>query len=393
MKLQKSKSLLTTILTSIIIISIFIGIFLIVLHIQNKHYIKIINAKINLIVNTVVKNYPDVNEEDILKILNTQSNYGEDILKKYGYDNEVSNIKELQEEMNRSKTQDLILISLFGLLSLSAYLVYVASQERKIKEINEYINQINNKNYTLKIKDNKEDELSKLRNELNSKKEKEELSTALADISHQLKTPLTSIRIMLDNINDNPDMSEDVRNDFILEISKQVDWISSLVISLLKIAKFDAGTIKMENEKIDVQKLISDVIDSLAILIEVKEIKIETNIDKNSTFIADYKWQKEALINILKNSIEHSPQGSKILITVENNSVFLKIKIQDFGYGIDKKDLKHIFERFYKAKNSSEDSIGIGLSLSKAIIEKNNGYIKVDSELEKGSTFEIKYMK
>ena len=198
---------------------------------------------------------------------------------------------------------------------------------------------------------------------------------------------------MLDNINDNPDMSEDVRNDFILEISKQVDWISSLVISLLKIAKFDAGTIKMENEKIDVQKLISDVIDSLAILIEVKEIKIETNIDKNSTFIADYKWQKEALINILKNSIEHSPQGSKILITVENNSVFLKMKIQDFGYGIDKKDLKHIFERFYKAKNSSEDSIGIGLSLSKAIIEKNDGYIKVDSELEKGSTFEIKYMK
>ena len=198
---------------------------------------------------------------------------------------------------------------------------------------------------------------------------------------------------MLDNINDNPDMSEDVRNDFILEISKQVDWISSLVISLLKIAKFDAGTIKMENEKIDAQKLISDVIDSLAILIEVKEIKIETNIDKNSTFIADYKWQKEALINILKNSIEHSPQGSKILITVENNSVFLKIKIQDYGYGIDKKDLKHIFERFYKAKNSSEDSIGIGLSLSKAIIEKNNGYIKVDSELEKGSTFEIKYMK
>ena len=149
----------------------------------------------------------------------------------------------------------------------------------------------------------------------------------------------------------------------------------------------------MENEKIDVQRLISDVIDSLAILIEVKEIKIETNIDKNSTFVADYKWQKEALINILKNSIEHSPQGSKILITVENNSVFLKIKIQDFGYGIDKKDLKHIFERFYKAKNSSEDSIGIGLSLSKAIIEKNNGYIKVDSELEKGSTFEIKYMK
>lgn len=405
MKLQKSKSLCTAILTGLILIFIFAGIFLIVLKIQNKHYTKIMNDKINLIVNNVVKNYPDVKEEDILKILNDKNNNSEDILKKYGYDNEISNINELQKEMDYAKIQDLVLIGLFGLISLSVYLVYVINQEKKIKEINAYINQINNKNYTLKIKDNDDDELSKLRNELykttiilkeaaeNSKKEKEELSTALADISHQLKTPLTSIRIMLDNINDNPDMAEDVRNDFILEISKQVDWISSLVISLLKIAKFDAGTIKMENEKIDAQKLINDVIDSLAILIEVKEIKIETNIDKNASFIADYKWQKEALINILKNSVEHSYQGSKILITVENNSVFLKIKIQDYGQGINKEDLKHIFERFYKAKNSSEDSIGIGLSLSKAIIEKNNGYIKVDSEPEKGSTFEIKYMK
>ena len=405
MKLQKSKSLRTAILTGLILIFIFAGIFLIVLKIQNKHYTKIMNDKINLIVNNVVKNYPDVKEEDILKILNDKNNNSEDILKKYGYDNEISNINELQKEMDYAKVQDLVLITLFGLISLSVYLVYVINQEKKIKEINAYINQINNKNYTLKIKDNDDDELSKLRNELykttiilkeaaeNSKKEKEELSTALADISHQLKTPLTSIRIMLDNINDNPDMAEDVRNDFILEISKQVDWISSLVISLLKIAKFDAGTIKMENEKIDAQKLINDVIDSLAILIEVKEIKIETNIDKNASFIADYKWQKEALINILKNSVEHSYQGSKILITVENNSVFLKIKIQDYGQGISKEDLKHIFERFYKAKNSSEDSIGIGLSLSKAIIEKNNGYIKVDSEPEKGSTFEIKYMK
>ena len=310
MKLQKSKSLRTAILTGLIIIFIFAGMFLIVLQIQNKHYTKIINDKINSIVNNVVKNYPDVKEEDILKILNSKNNNSEDILKKYGYDNEISNINELQKEMDYAKVQDLVLITLFGLISLSVYLVYVINQEKKIKEINAYINQINNKNYTLKIKDNKDDELSKLRNELykttiilkeaaeNSKKEKEELSTALADISHQLKTPLTSIRIMLDNINDNPDMAEDVRNDFILEISKQVDWISSLVISLLKIAKFDAGTIKMENEKINVQKLISDVIDSLAILIEVKEIKIETNIDNNASFIADYKWQKEALTNI-----------------------------------------------------------------------------------------------
>ena len=253
--------------------------------------------------------------------------------------------------------------------------------------------------------ENDNSELSKLRNELykttillketaeQSEKEKENLSTAIADISHQLKTPLTSIRIMLDNISDNPDMEKEIREDFLSDISKQIDWISSLVISLLKIAKFDAGTIKMENKEINVKDLINNVIENLAIIIEVKEIKIITNIDESATFIADYKWQLEALTNILKNAIEHSRQSSKIYITVENTSLFLKIKIQDEGQGISKKDLKHIFERFYRTQNSSENSIGIGLALAKTIIEQNNGYIKVDSEIDKGTTFEIRFLK
>ncbi len=195
---------------------------------------------------------------------------------------------------------------------------------------------------------------------------------------------------MLDNINDNPDMSKEIRDDFILEISKQIDWISSLVVSLLKIAKFDAGTIKMENEKINAKELINDVIDNLAILVELKEIEIVTNIDEKATFIADYKWQKEALINILKNSIEHSPQGSKILITVENNSVFLKMKIQDFGYGIDKKDLKHIFERFYKIDKSRSYDVkgaGLGLYLVKSIVELHGGQIVCKSKLNEYTQF------
>lgn len=149
----------------------------------------------------------------------------------------------------------------------------------------------------------------------------------------------------------------------------------------------------MENKEINVNDLINNVIKNLAIIIEVKEIKIITNIDETATFIADYKWQLEALTNILKNAIEHSRQSSRIYITVENTSLFLKIKIQDEGQGISKKDLKHIFERFYRTQNSSENSIGIGLSLAKTIIEQNNGYIKVDSEIDKGTTFEIRFLK
>ena len=403
--LLKRKTLIKVLLTNIVIVLLFIIIFVVVIKMQNKVYSKIVNEKINDIINNVMEKYPEVKEEDILKIINNRDDSSENILEKYGYDDELSYIKELRENINKNLINTAVLIGIFGIASLSIFMRYVLIQEKELKEINEYIKEVNNKNYSLKIEDNTDGELSRLRNELykttvilreaaeNSEEEKEKLSIAIADISHQLKTPLTSIRIMLDNISDNPDMPQEIREDFIQDISKQVEHMSSLVISLLKIAKFDAGTIKMENEEIDAKKLIDSVINNLAILIEIKEIEVITKIDEKAIFIADYKWQQEALTNILKNAIEHSQPKSNIYIIVENTSIFLKIKIKDEGQGIEQKDLKHIFERFYKAKNCNEDSIGIGLSLAKTIIEQNNGYIKATSEVGKGTLFEIKYIK
>ncbi len=405
MNLLKRKTLIKVLLTNIVIVLLFIIIFVVVIKMQNKVYSKIVNEKINDIINNVMEKYPEVKEEDILKIINNRDDSSENILEKYGYDDELSHIKELRENINKNLINTAVLIGIFGIASLSIFMRYVLIQEKELKEINEYIKEVNNKNYSLKIEDNKDGELSRLRNELykttvilreaaeNSEEEKEKLSIAIADISHQLKTPLTSIRIMLDNISDNPDMPQEIREDFIQDISKQVEHMSSLVISLLKTAKFDAGTIKMENEEIDAKKLIDSVINNLAILIEIKEIEVITKIDEKAIFIADYKWQQEALTNILKNAIEHSQPKSNIYIIVENTSIFLKIKIKDEGQGIEQKDLKHIFERFYKAKNCNEDSIGIGLSLAKTIIEQNNGYIKATSEVGKGTLFEIKYIK
>ena len=405
MNLLKRKTLIKVLLTNIVIVLLFIIIFVVVIKMQNKVYSKIVNEKINDIINNVMEKYPEVREEDILKIINNRDDSSENILEKYGYDDELSYIKELRENINKNLINTAVLIGIFGIASLSIFMRYVLIQEKELKEINEYIKEVNNKNYSLKIEDNKDGELSRLRNELykttvilreaaeNSEEEKEKLSIAIADISHQLKTPLTSIRIMLDNISDNPDMPQEIREDFIQDISKQVEHMSSLVISLLKIAKFDAGTIKMENEEIDAKKLIDSVINNLAILIEIKEIEVITKIDEKAIFIADYKWQQEALTNILKNAIEHSQPKSNIYIIVENTSIFLEIKIKDEGQGIEQKDLKHIFERFYRAKNCNEDSIGIGLSLAKTIIEQNNGYIKATSEVGKGTLFEIKYIK
>lgn len=405
MNIFKNRNSRKTIILGIIVIMLSTGIFWIINNIQYRKYLKIVNAKIDNIISQVIEKYPDITEEEVLEILKNNEKPESSVLEKYGYTPDISYIKTLGEQIETNKKQNIALVIIFGTVSLGIYLIYVITQEKKIAEINEYIKQINNKNYILKIEENDNGELSKLRNELYkttvllkgtaeiSEKEKENLSTAIADISYQLKTPLTSIRIMLDNIQDDPDMEKEVREDFLREISKQIDWISSLVVALLKIAKFDAGTIKMENNEINAKNLIDNIVSNLAILMELKNIEIITNVDEKATFIADYKWQQEALTNILKNAIEHSKHNSRIYITVENTNLFLKIIIKDEGSGIDKEDLKHIFQRFYKAKNSSENSIGIGLPLAKAIIEQSNGYIKVETKYGEGTSFEVKYIK
>ena len=394
------------VITGLILILISSLTIFIVLTIQYKNYEKIVNLTVSNLIDEIMEKYPETDEQEVIRIINSENQEQKDeVLSKYGYTNNISYIKELENSMNTSIRINIAIIILLGVIAIIVALIYTNKRDKSLRSINKYLDKVNNGNYELKIEDNGEDEISRLRNELykttillresaeNSEKEKTNLSNSLADISHQLKTPLTSIRIMLDNIEENPNMDEKTRNEFIEEISRQIDWISSLVISLLKLAKFDAGAIVMQDTQINVKKLIDNVINNLAIMIDIKNIKIEEKIDEDVILRADYNWQLEALTNIIKNCIEHSKEDSKIKIEVENNSIFVKIKITDEGEGIAKEDLSHIFERFYKSKQVSENSIGIGLSLAKTIIEKENGYIKVDSELGKGTTFEIKYLK
>ena len=138
--------------------------------------------------------------------------------------------------------------------------------------------------------------------------------------------------------------------------------------------------------------IINNVIKNLAIPLDIKQQSVIVT-GNNETFIGDYNWELEALTNIVKNCIEHTPENKKIYINCEKNNFNTKIVIRDEGNGIDREDIKHIFERFYKGKNSSENSVGIGLALSKSIIEKDNGYILCTSEVGKGTTFEIKYIR
>ena len=378
---------------------------------QYKKIMKIENTKIANILGKIKENYPEVDTKEIIKILNSDTKTsefkeGKKELLNYGIDiEEVNSIVSIQKQIEDNIKIDLIIIMIFNIIWIIAILMYLGKRNKKLKEIKKYIDEISNRNYQLDIDENSEDELSNLKNELYkitvmlkeeseiSKKDKENLKMSVEDISHQLKTPLTSINIMLDNLKNNPDMDENTKQKFIFEISKQVDWINWLVISMLKLSKLDANVVQFYPEKIEVKKLIGEIIKNLEIPIEIKNQNIIIKGDESTTFKGDYKWQQEAITNIVKNCIEHNIDGGTIYISYEENTLFTKIIIKDEGEGMSKEDLKHIFERFYKGQNSSENSVGIGLALAKNIIEKNNGMISCKSELNKGTEFVIKYMK
>lgn len=376
---------------------------------KEQEYQKIVNESIAEIVGKIKEEYPNVKEEEIIKILNKSNegkSEGQKVLQKYGIDiKENPAIEAMENQEQEIMIINVVSIGVSVILLLIIVNIYYHSRNKKIQEIIKYIEAINNKNYDLKIAENTEDDLSNFRNELykiaimlkeqasQSINDKKALQTSLEDISHQLKTPLTSISIMLDNIRENPNMDEHTRQEFIYEISRQINWINWLVISLLKLSKLDSNTAVFVQKEIKVEDLINNVVKNLAIPIDIKQQNVIVNGSSDVMFVGDYNWQLEALTNIVKNCIEHTVENKNIYINWEENNFYTKIVIKDEGVGIDKKDVKHIFERFYKGKNSSENSVGIGLALAKSIIEKDNGYIICASELGRGTTFEIKYMK
>ena len=374
---------------------------------QYKKISVITNEKISEIIEYIIKENPSIDTKKIIQILNSNEyKVGEEELKKYGINiEEINSIIAVQKQMKTNIILNIILIVLFSVLYMAIIFIYLKQRDKKINQITQYINEIKNRKYDLNINENSEDELSNLKNELYkitimlkeesemSRQDKEKIKMSVEDISHQLKTPLTSIMIMLDNLKDNPNMDEDTKQRFIFEISKQVDWINWLVISILKLSRLEANVVKFSDNKINVKKFIDEIIDNLEIPIEIKNQKIIIEGNEDTSFVGDYKWQQEAITNIIKNAIEHNKENGKITIKYEENVLFTKITIIDEGQGIAKEDLKHIFERFYKAQNSSDNSVGIGLSLAKNIIEKNNGMINCKSEIGNGTEFIVKYMK
>ena len=361
------------------------------------------DTKITSIILKIKEDYPDITDEELYNILKSSKKDGK-VLEQYSIT--IDNKSLLIENDNKYQqflVTNIMIVFISTIFLIFLFLRFNAKKDREINKITKCLEEINKRNYKIDIEEMSEDELSILKNELykvtiklkedaeNSKQAKKDLKDTLADISHQLKTPITSILIILDNIIDNPDMDKNTKEDFIRDIKRELLNINFLALNLLKLSKLDSNTVHFIKKEVSLDEIVTSSIKNIAPLCDLKNITITKNLEPGIKINCDLNWQVEAITNILKNCVEHSKENSKIDITTATNKVYLSIKIRDYGDGISEKDLPHIFERFYKGASSSSNSIGIGLSLAQKIIESNDGLINVETGPD-GTTFTIKYL-
>ena len=356
------------------------------------------------ILNEVSSKYPNINESDLITIINSTNN-SKDNLSRYGIYLSKMPIASINNNINKILIITNLSLIVIYILMIFLYLkIYKKREEDKIRLITNYLKEINNHNYNLDINNYYEDEFSYLKDEIyktaislneqtiNLENDKKNLKKSLEDISHQLKTPLTSITLMTDKIlSGNIDKKE--QEELLTNIHRKVVNTNFLVYSLLKLSLLDTNTIEFKKEKINLRKLLDGIKDNLGVIGDLKNVGLDIVCDSTISIMGDEAWESEALTNIIKNGIEYSKENSKVSIIVCDNELFTKIMIKDYGLGMSDDDKKNIFKRFYKGSKSSSNSFGIGLSLAKQIIEKDNGNVSVTSTLGVGTVFTIRYMK
>lgn len=380
------------------------------------------NTYIRCIMENVINQYPDLDMEEIAIILNksyselessTTSEEFDSILRKNGITDNTFYIKDMSDIRNVNIIVSTSIIGVMSVLFIICFCMYLRRRKKDIFELQDYMYKISRGNYELEINDNSEDELSSLKNSLykimvymkeqadSARIKKVMLAQSVSDISHQLKTPLTSTQVLLDNLNDNPDMDYSTRKKFIYEALNQVNGMSWMIVSMLKLSRIDAGVVEFNNENISINKIIEEAVGNLEVIAEIKNVNIEKNIDnrnedelnKSDIYIkGDYNWNREALQNIIKNAIEHSNDKGTVKINITDNDVYTAVYITNRGEKLSDKQQKQIFERYYSEAKYEDNSMGIGLPLAKAVIEKQGGYISVESDDEE-TVFIVKYIK
>ena len=290
-------------------------------------------------------------------------------------------------------------------LSLLLMLIYCVSTYRRYQSIAALagdIDQILHGDHAIDFDNYSEGELSILHSEIYKMtvrlreqqqkliSDKEYLADSLADISHQIRTPLTSINLLVERLSASG-LTDECRHQLTNELYGLLDRIDWLITTLLKISKLDAGTVQFNKETVSLEVLINKSCAPLLIPIELRGQELIIRAEGN--FYGDPAWTSEAVGNIVKNCMEHTPDGGKIEIEAAENALYSEIIIKDNGTGISPEDLPRIFERFYKGKDSDDKSFGIGLALSRMIIAGQKGTVKAENRKNAGAMFTLRFYK
>ena len=294
------------------------------------------------------------------------------------------------------------LVLLLGLISIMVHLATEYYRYRKLQKLSSDLDKLLISGTPLPIREYSEGELSILANQIQKmtlrltesaeaiKADKVYLADSLADISHQLRTPLTAMNLTTTMLR-TPELSTEKRMELTGELRSLLTRTEWLVETLLKLSKLDAGTVKLAQNPIRVKNLIARAAKPIAIPMDLRNQTLIINCAEE-TFTGDLVWTAEAIVNILKNCMEHTPEGGTITITAQDTALYTQIEVQDTGAGFDAKDIPHLFERFYKGSNASETSYGIGLSLARTVITAQNGTVQAANG-STGAKFVIKFYK
>ncbi len=283
-----------------------------------------------------------------------------------------------------------------GILFLYAFWQQNKKSAARIKALTNYLEKVNTGSQGLLL-DTSEDEFSGLQDEIYKTittlnhtrdialQEKSNYADNLSNIAHQLKTPITAISLSVQMMKEQPSF------DYSGQIRRQLDRLTHLEEALLLLSRIDAGTLTMKRNRVDVFTLLTLASDNLQELFMQNGIAIDIPEEGGIDIIADLDWTMEAMMNLMKNCMEHTKAGTTVHCSYEKNPLYVQIRIWDEGHGFTKEDLPHLFERFYHGENGGAGGIGIGLSLSKEIIEMQNGIIRAFNLHEGGACFEIRF--
>lgn len=360
------------------------------------------------IVGNLIEKHPEDKEEIIKSITKGASSEkiknGQEILDRYGYEKDIK--PSSQPLLSKLKQNMLVYLLTYIVLFLSllSFLIYFEYKKiyKKVNKLSKVSEKVMDGDFSLYLEEAGEGDFNILNHQFNQmsgrlknsldtlKSEKVYLKDTISNISHQLKTPLSSLIILNDILLKDPHMEKDMRVDFLQKTSSQLNRMEWLILNLLKLARIEAGSIEFKEETISLKDVVDLSLNTLKPLIKDTQVEIKGDLD--SKFIGDIDWTVEAIINIIKNGVEHG--RGKLFIELEKGPLFTSIIIRDNGKGIDEKELKNIFNRFYKGASSVKpESIGIGLNLSKLIVEAQDGTISVSSKEDKGTVFTIRFLK